>query len=323
MTQAVDKLTELAAAQGDKAAVIDDRPGESVRQMTFAELDLFSNRIANGLISAGVELLDRVIWCGQNSLELMAMMHAARKAGATAVPLNYRLSDEESAYVVDNSDAVVVWADAEFAELFHRIRDDIPKVTHVVIFGGPALAGQSAVDDFIGDDTAPSAPPSSATMIYTSGTTGRPKGAYKDASGSVEQSGALLAKIGYRPDDVYVTCGPLYHSGPGGFAAIAHRMGNTVVVQHKFEAEDWLRLIDTYSCSSTFSAPTPIRMVTNLDDDVKAKYDVSSMRVMIANAAPWSFALKEAYVRDFPPESLWEVYGSTEMGVNTVLEPGD
>ena len=323
MTQAVDKLTELAAAQGDKAAVIDDRPGESVRQMTFAELDLFSNRIANGLISAGVELLDRVIWCGQNSLELMAMMHAARKAGATAVPLNYRLSDEESAYVVDNSDAVVVWADAEFAELFHRIRDDIPKVTHVVIFGGPALAGQSAVDDFIGDDTAPSAPPSSATMIYTSGTTGRPKGAYKDASGTVEQSGALLAKIGYRPDDVYVTCGPLYHSGPGGFAAIAHRMGNTVVVQHKFEAEDWLRLIDTYSCSSTFSAPTPIRMVTNLDDDVKAKYDVSSMRVMIANAAPWSFALKEAYVRDFPPESLWEVYGSTEMGVNTVLEPGD
>ena len=64
-------------------------------------------------------------------------------------------------------------------------------------------------------------------------------------------------------------------------------------------------------------------MICNLPDDVKAKYDRSSMRVMIANAAPWSFALKQQYVRDFPPESLFEVYGSTELGVNTILRPED
>ena len=133
----------------------------------------------------------------------------------------------------------------------------------------------------------------------------------------------MMQFIGYRPDDVYITTGPLYHSGPGGFMGSALAMGQTIVLQHKFDPEDWLRLVDTYKPTSTFSAPTPIRMICNLPDEVKAKYDRSSMRIMIANAAPWSFALKQQYVRDFPPESLFEVYGSTELGVNTVLRPED
>jgi fatty-acyl-CoA synthase/long-chain acyl-CoA synthetase len=122
---------------------------------------------------------------------------------------------------------------------------------------------------------------------------------------------------------VYITTGPLYHSGPGGFMGLAQALGQTVVLQRKFQAEDWLRLVDQYRVTSTFSAPTPIRMVCNLSDDVKAKYDVSSMRRMIANAAPWSFALKQMYLAFMPAESLFEVYGSTELGVNCILRPED
>ena len=134
---------------------------------------------------------------------------------------------------------------------------------------------------------------------------------------------AMLEHIGYRLDDIYLTTGPLYHSGPAGFMSIAVTMGQTVVVQRKFNAEDWLRLVDKYRCSSTFSAPTPIRMICNLPDETIANYDVSSMRVMIANAAPWSFALKQQYLSHFPAHSLFEVYGSTELGVNTILRPED
>jgi fatty-acyl-CoA synthase/long-chain acyl-CoA synthetase len=132
-----------------------------------------------------------------------------------------------------------------------------------------------------------------------------------------------MLHIGYVQDDVYLTTGPLYHSGPGGFMSVAHLYGNTVVVQRRFDAEDWLRLVQKYRVSTTFSAPTPIRLVVNLPVEVKARYDRSSMRRMIANAAPWSFALKEAYLADFPEDSLWEVYGSTELGVDTVLAPKD
>jgi fatty-acyl-CoA synthase/long-chain acyl-CoA synthetase len=104
---------------------------------------------------------------------------------------------------------------------------------------------------------------------------------------------------------------------------IAQSLGNTVVLQRRFDPEDWLRLLAKHRVTTTFSAPTPIRMVCNLPAEVKARYDVSSLARMIANAAPWSYALKEAYLASFPEDSLWEVYGSTELGVNTILEPKD
>ncbi len=320
-----DILTMRAEAHPDKVAVIDDRPGQPVRSMTFAEFNAYVARLANGIVERGVQPGDRVVWCGLNSLELLAMMHAARKAKVTAVPLNYRLSDEESVYVVDNSDAVLVWADVEYAPLFSRIRGEIPKVRDVVIFGGDPLDGQEPESALLSAETADPAieADTAATMIYTSGTTGVPKGAYRRSAAMPEQRRAMFDFIGYTADDVYITCGPLYHSGPGGFAGFSHAMGNTIVIQHKFDAEDWMRLVSTHRATHTFSAPTPIRMVTNLPAEVKDRYDVTCMRIMMANAAPWPFPLKQAYVEDFPPESLWECYGSTEMGVNTLLAPAD
>jgi fatty-acyl-CoA synthase/long-chain acyl-CoA synthetase len=104
---------------------------------------------------------------------------------------------------------------------------------------------------------------------------------------------------------------------------LAHNLGNTVVIQRRFDPEDWLRLLARYRVTTTFSAPTPIRMVCNLPPERKASYDRSSMRRMVANAAPWPFALKERYLADFPEDSLFEVYGSTELGVNTILLPAD
>jgi fatty-acyl-CoA synthase/long-chain acyl-CoA synthetase len=327
-----DQLTRYAAATPDKLAVIDDRPGGPPLVWTFAALEDRANRLANVLADLGVTRGTKIVWCGQNSAALITMMHAGRKVGATAVPLNYRLSPDEASYVVDNSDAVLVYVDEEYASLIEAIQERTPKVKHILVFDRraerPLASGHLDADLLVG--AAPTTPPHvsndgppAAAMIYTSGTTGKPKGALRDATGDPAQTLALVTLIGYRGDDVYLTTGPLYHSGPGGFMALAHALGQTVVVQHHFDPEDWLRLVDTYRVTSTFSAPTPIRMVCHLPAEVKARYDRSSMRIMLANAAPWSFALKELYVADFPPESLWEVYGSTELGVDTVLAPAD
>src|SRR5262249_50112002 len=162
-----------------------------------------------------------------------------------------------------------------------------------------------------------------AAMIYPSGTTGKPKGALRRGVGDPSQLIALVQLIGYTPDDVYITTGPLYHSGPSGFMAIAQALGQSVVLQRKFDPEDWLRLVPKDRGSAAVSAPTPGRMVCALPESVKSRYDRSSMQRMVANAAPWSYTLKQEYVADFPPESLWEVYGSTELGVDTILEPAD
>jgi fatty-acyl-CoA synthase/long-chain acyl-CoA synthetase len=321
-----DLLALHAAANPDKAAVIDDRADGRITRWSYAELNARSNRLAHRMLELGIQPRDRVIWCGMNSPEVVAMSHAARKIGATAVPLNYRLAPDEAAYVVDNSDAVFAWVDADHTELFASIEGRIPKVREIAIYGGASAPGQLAAEGWLEDGDASEPAPAeveAGTMIYTSGTTGHPKGAVRRGVGDPEQTRALLALIGYQPDDVYLSTGPLYHSGPGGFMGVAFALGNTVVLQRKFDPEDWLRLLETYCVTTTFSAPTPIRMVCSLPAERKARYDRGSMRRMIANAAPWSFALKQAYLADFPEDSLFEVYGSTELGVNTVLEPKD
>jgi acyl-CoA synthetase (AMP-forming)/AMP-acid ligase II len=324
-----DFLTAYSLTQPDKLAIVDDRPDGTLRTLTFGELNACSNQLANVLLELGVRPGDsKVVWCGQNSPGLVLMINAARKLGVTAVPLNYRLSDEEAAYVTDHSDATIVYVDAEFAAMFERVRGELSQVQHYLVFDGDAPDGMIAVDPLI-EAASPSEPAipegteAGSTMIYTSGTTGKPKGALRRGAANPQQSAALLALIGYTPDDVYVPTGPLYHSGPGGFMSMAQALGQTVVLQRKFNPEDWLRLVEKYQVTSTFSAPTPIRMICNLPDEVKAKYDVSSMKRMIANAAPWSFALKQMYLAYFPGDSLFEIYGSTELGVNCVLRPED
>lgn len=322
-----DLLTAHAQVQPDKAAVIDDRVDGPTTVLSFAALEDRANRLGRLLIELGLVAPEgKVVWCGPNSPGLVVMINAARKIGITAVPLNYRLSDEEAAYVIDHSDATVVYVDAEFASMVHRIRAAIPKVRHILVFDGIPPEGCIDVDaECSRVSPIPASEPVAAgsTMIYTSGTTGKPKGALRRGTGDPAQTAALLSLIGYTPDDVYMPTGPLYHSGPLGFMGIAQALGQTVVLQRKFDPQDWLRLVTTHRVSSTFSAPTPIRMICSLPPEVKDRYDTSSMKRMIANAAPWSFALKQMYLEDFPDDSLYEVYGSTELGVNCLLRPED
>ncbi len=325
----LDILATLALAHPAKPAVIDDRPDGTVIESDFEAFNREVNRLANVLLSLGVKRGEKVVWCGMNSIGLVRMIHATRKAGTGAVPLNYRLTAEEAGYVIDNCDAAVVYADADVAELMSEVAPRCSKVREWLIFDGPAPQGMTAIDPLLADagDAEPRAagdgelPP--VTITYTSGTTGKPKGAVRRGMGDPNQVAKMVALIGYVPDDVYLTTGPLYHSGPGGFMGLAHAMGNTVIVQRKYAAEDWLRLVEKYRVTTTFSAPTPIRLVCKLPAEVKSRYDTTSMRRMIANAAPWSFALKQAYLADFPEDSLWEVYGSTELGVNAILSPED
>ncbi|HEX9031285.1 MAG TPA: AMP-binding protein [Streptosporangiaceae bacterium] len=320
-----DLLSLYASTQPDKLAVVDDQGKGTVTTWTYAQLEAEANRLANVLASLGAGSGDKVIWCGPNAPQVVAVMNATRKIGSVAVPLNYRLTPEEAQYIIVHSDSVIAYVDAEYAHLFAS-DEPLGNLRHVLVYGG------TAPDGMLGEDVVASAPAHApataqednpgATMIYTSGTTGKPKGAFRsmtDQSTAV----ALIGFLGYTPDDIYLTSGPLYHSGPSAFMSAGLALGQTVILQRKFDPEDWLRLVHTYKVSSTFSAPPLIRMVCSLPDEVKARYDRSTMRVMLANAAPWSFALKQAYLADFPVDSLWEIYGSTELGVNCILEPRD
>src|SRR5262249_6513605 len=206
-------------------------------------LNSMVNRLAHAFRTLGMRRGERLIWCGPNSLEVMATIHAARKARQIAVPLSYRFNAGEMQYVIDNSDATLVVIDAEQAQLIDEIRDRIPKVRAVVMYGGDALPGFAAWDDVIAaePDNEPAdeeadadADPVGAQMLYTSGTTGKPKGALRTTTDPAIV-GALLGELGLRPgDEVHITTGPLYHSGPLAFALISHTLGTPVVILRKF-----------------------------------------------------------------------------------------
>ena len=120
-----------------------------MRRCTYAELEARSNQVAHVLADLGIGPGTKVAWCGQNSMGIVEVINASRKLGATAVPVNYRLSDDEAAYVVDHCDATVVYVDAEFAALFARIRSELPKVEAVLVFDGEPLADMLGADALI------------------------------------------------------------------------------------------------------------------------------------------------------------------------------
>jgi acyl-CoA synthetase (AMP-forming)/AMP-acid ligase II len=158
-------------------------------------------------------------------------------------------------------------------------------------------------------------------MIYTGGTTGRPKGAIRGAV-DPQVTMRFLEALDLAEPHVHLAAGPLYHSAPGSFAMTTQMFGGTVVVMKKFDPEEALRLIQTHRCTSTFMAPTLVKRIVDLPEATRARYDVSSMRVLVVAAAPCPMRVKEQAMEYFGP-ALYEFYGSTELSVNTILRPED
>ena len=219
-----DILTVYAESQPDKPAVIDDKGDGNIVRWTYAEYEAAANRVGNALLSLGVRPRSKVVWCGPNSPQVVAVMAATRKIGAIAVPLNYRLTAEEARYVVDHCDAEIAYVDAEYAHLFAGLTGDLENLRHVVVYGGPApdgmlgeevIAGASAEPPDVGDDVGTGghddlhlrAPP--ASLRARSGTR-RPGDRAGSGHAARVPAGRHLHHLG-----------PLYHSGPSAF--MAHR----------------------------------------------------------------------------------------------------
>jgi len=329
MNAPLDALAQHAQNFGDRTAVIvDDSGGARPSTTTFDELNRLVNRLAHGLLSEGARPGERLVWCGPNSLEVLATIHAARKLNLVAVPLSYRFNAEEMVYVIDNSDATTVVVDAEQAALVAEVLPGLSKVRTVVVFGGDTPAACRAWDDVTAGqpEAEPEVEPGSeagAAMIYTSGTTGKPKGALRTRTDR-QIVFALLAELNMLHENaVHLTTGPLYHSGPLAFASLSHTVGAPIVVLRKFDAARWIELVKQHRVTNTFSAPTQLKRIVTLPPADLATADLSSMVTLIANAAPVPYALKQEIVEKLGDGFLYEVYGSTELGVDTVLKPED
>jgi long-chain acyl-CoA synthetase len=287
------------------------------------------NRLAHALRALGLGRGDKVAVMLHNCHQFLELGQAAVKTGLVTVPLNYRLRGREIAYIVDNSDARALVCAADLVPEIAGVMDGL---SGVVPGGWVAVgdAGDSRFTDYErlladepADEPADQPPLGLSSMIYTSGTTGRPKGVHRPGGVDPQILLAIVQGFGLRMgDEVHLVPAPLYHSAPALGAALTILLGGTLVVMPRFDPEELLALVAAERVTSAFVVPTIVKRVLALPDEVRRRYDVSSLRSLIVGAAPFPLETKRAAIEYFGP-CVYEYYGSTDAGLNTILPPAE
>jgi len=311
----------FAATTPDKPAVVLADTGAT---LTYAALEERSTRLADVLHRAGLRRGDHIAFVSPNALEVFEIYWAALRSGLYVTGVNYNLTADEAAYVVDDCGAVALVASAESRDLALAIAQQVPAVELRLAFGGEldgftsyeeALAGASPVP--------PADQPRGADMLYSSGTTGRPKGVKPPLPDrQVSEPGDPITGLfgpmyGFGPDTVYFSPAPTYHAAPLRFGGIVHAFGGTLVLAKRFDAEQSLATIQEYGVTHSQWVPTMFVRMLKLDPDVRAAYDVSSLQVAIHAAAPCPVDVKQQMIDWWGP-ILREYYGATE-GIGITL----
>ncbi|MEZ0365904.1 acyl-CoA synthetase [Mycobacterium sp. pUA109] len=317
---------------GTHAASAPDRPAVimagSGRTVTYGELDDNSARLASALHGLGLRPGDVIAIVSDNAAEAFEIYWSAIRSGLYITAVNWHLAPDEVAYIVRDSGARVVIASAGVEQLASQVVKLVPDVKHWYSFGGHVDGYESYAALLDGAGPRLADQPRGTEMLYSSGTTGRPKGIKpRMLPIQVDEPGDPLTALlegafKISPDDVYLSPAPIYHTAPLKWSATAQALGATVVVMERFDAEQMLAAIERYRVTITQVVPTMFVRMLQLPEDVRAKYDVSSLRLAVHAAAPCPPDVKDAMIRWWGP-ILVEYYGATEQHGTTIITTGE
>ncbi len=303
-----------AASQPDKPALIMARTGQVI---SYRELEATSNRGAQLFRSLGLQAGDHIAFMLENHPEFLSLCWAAHRAGLYYTAISYRLQEEEVAYIVEDCQAKVFITSKAQAELAGRLQPKLTGLDRRYMLDGTIDGFESFEDALAGQPETPIADETEgADMLYSSGTTGRPKGIKVPLSGEpLGSAAALLALVQglYQMDENvrYLSPAPLYHSAPLRYNMAVTRLGGTSVIMERFDPEDALRLIDKHRLTHAQFVPTMFVRMLKLPEEVRRKYDVSSLKVAIHAAAPCPVQVKQAMMDWWGPV-IHEYYAGTE-----------
>ena len=287
---------------------------------TFAELNANANRLARALRARGLQAGDGAALMCANRPQFPEVIAAAQRTGIRLTPINWHLTADEAAYILQDCEAKVFVADARYAEVAAAAARQAPEATVLLSVGG-AIDGFEPYDEVVGgeDGTDIDDPVPGGTMLYTSGTTGRPKGVNRDRAAAARTQATTASTAGYVAGESKNLCtGPLYHAAPLAFSLTAPLLsGATVVLMDGWNAEETLRLIDEHRITHTHMVPTMFHRLLSLPQDVRDRYDVSSLTYSLHGAAPCPVSVKKAMI-DWVGPIINEYYAATE-GAGTAV----
>ena len=290
--------------------------GESV---SYAELEARTNRLSHLFRNRGMKRLDHYAIFMENNSRYLEACGAGEKAGLYFTCVNSYLTAPELAYILTNSQSRILITSVAKLDVAREALKQCPKVELCIV-----VDGASESDRIVGLKEATAGLPGTpiadqsigTAMLYSSGTTGRPKGilrplAEQPPSEQLPLFDFLQKLWQYREGMIYLSPAPLYHSAPQAAVNLTIRMGGTVIIMESFDPQRYLELVEQWRVTHSQLVPTMFSRMLKLPEEVRSRYDLSSLEIAIHAAAPCPAAVKEDMIKWWGP-IIHEYYGATE-----------
>ena len=324
-------LLDLGQVIRAHARVTPDRigAGDLDRTLTFRAWNGRACRLANAFVGLGLARGDRVAALAYNRIEWLELYAAVAKAGLVLVPINFRLVAHEIRYIVENCEARALIVEEALRGPVEEVRADLP-VRAFIHIGERTPAGYRGYEELIAAaaDTEPEmdvAPGDPWALMYTSGTTGKPKGAIRSHGASALMSLTTEVELGFSRRDTGLLVMPMCHANSLNFMGSLTYCGAPVRVYSRasFDPEHLLRALADGIATFTSLVPTHFVMMLGLGRKVLDSVNPEKITKLMISSAPARRDTKEKILDYFRNSGLWELYGSTEQGWATMLQPED
>ncbi len=290
--------------------------GEAV---TYRDLEARCNRLAHLFRRHGLKRLDHYAIFMENNSRYIEACGAGERSGLYFTCVNSFLTAGELSYILTNSKSRILITSVAKLDIAREALKQCPGVELCIVADGPSesqrIVGLQEATAHLPKTPIPDESVGTA-MLYSSGTTGRPKGILRPLPEQPpSQQLALfdfLQKLWqYREGMIYLSPAPLYHSAPQAAVNLAIRVGGTVIVMESFDPQRYLELVEQWGITHTQLVPTMFSRMLKLPEEVRSRYDLSSLEIAIHAAAPCPALVKEDMIKWWGP-IIHEYYGATE-----------
>jgi long-chain acyl-CoA synthetase len=291
----------------------------SGERVSYAELERRSNRLGHFLRASGLRRLDHYAIFMENNARYVECCSAGERAGLYYTCVNSYLTQDELAYILDNSESKFLITSMAKREVALQAMARCPRIECCLVADGPGNGGRvvnldAAVERF--PDTPIADECLGTAMLYSSGTTGSPKGILRPLPENPPAQNLPIVDFvrdawRFRDGMTYLSPAPLYHAAPWLGVALTIRMGGTAIIMEHFDPEQFLSLVEQHGVSHTQLVPTMFSRMLKLPDEVRRRCDLSSLEIAIHAAAPCPVPVKEQMIAWWGP-IIYEYYGATE-----------